>query len=472
MSWISRREFLHKSAAAVCCTFLFDNCGKAESAPNIIFFLTDDQRWDTLGCMGNSTIQTPNLDRLARHGTLFKNHFITYAYCAPSRATFLTGRYYDHHQIARKREWPPGVFEQTYPVLLRQAGYYTGFIGKWHMGEVRDEAFDYCWGFAGQARYYNMIAGKTEHLTTTIGGKAIDFIKQAPQNQPFCLSVSFKAPHVDGNDPRQFLYDPAYESLYRDVTIAAPESAAPEHFQGLPDFIKNSEARKRWELRFSSPQKFQESVKGYYRLITGVDTVIGEILATLREKRIQQQTVVIFSGDNGFFLGEHGLAGKWLMYEESIRTPLIIMDPRAPGRSRGNIRDEMVLNIDLAPTVLALAGVQPPAVMQGRSLLPLVSGQMRNDWREAWFYQHYAYGGNPPENDSVYIPSSEGVRLAKWKYIRYIDQQPNYEQLFDLEKDPHEMINLAYDQRYEKIKDALREKWRELKLTVAHSEKL
>jgi len=179
---------------------------------------------------------------------------------------------------------------------------------------------------------------------------------------------------------------------------------------------------------------------------------------------LADNTAIIFTSDNGFFLGEHGLAGKWLMYEESIRTPLIINDPRLPKSLQGQRRKEMTLNIDIAPTILDLAGVEIPNVMQGKSLCPLLKNESTK-WREDWFYQHYAYGGNPPKT-KVYIPQSEGVRSKRWKYIRYIDQKPPFEQLFDLENDPHETNNLANDQNYRSILDKMRDRWQVLRIEV------
>jgi len=285
-----------------------------------------------------------------------------------------------------------------------------------------------------------------------VGEKAIRFLQECSTDQPFCLSISFKAPHVQDQDPRQFLYDPAFKNLYQDAHIPVPRTAALQYFAMLPDFLRNSEARRRWEIRFSTPEKYQQSVKGYYRLITGVDVVIGRIRDELRRLGIEDNTIIILMGDNGFYLGEHGLAGKWFMHEESIRVPLIIFDPRMSSKLRGKSRHEMALNIDIAPTVLNLAGLHVPEEMQGQSLVPLLRDK-DCEWRTEFFYEHHF--------KHPHIAKSEGVRTAKWKYIRYIEQTPVYEELYDLENDPQEERNLQGDDEYRSTLDVMRKKWQE-----------
>ncbi len=424
---------------------------KTGPRPNIILLVTDDQRWDCLRCAGNEIIVTPNLDRLAQHGVLFVNNFCTSSICMTSRASILTGQYMRRHGIKTFRQpLSPAQLRQTYPLLLRRAGYRVGFIGKWGVGNVLPEKeFDYFKGFPGQGRYFHTIDGKQVHLTSIIAEQALEFLRRE-DDRPFCLSVSFKAPHVQDGDPRQFLYDPKFEQLYANVHIPVPKTARPEYFEQLPQFIKESEGRRRWRIRFSTPEKYQQSVKGYYRLITGVDDAVGQMLGALDEVGKLDNTVILFTSDNGFFLGEHGLAGKWLMYEESIRTPLIICDPRLPNSLRGRRRTEMTLNVDLAPTILELAGVPVPDAMQGKSLLPLLR-DASNAWREEWFYE-YEFS---PER----IPTCEGVRTKRWKYIRYTDFDPPYEELFDLQNDPGETENLIKSAQHKDILEYLRGRW-------------
>ena len=218
------------------------------------------------------------------------------------------------------------------------------------------------------------------------------------------------------------------------MTIPPLRRSKPADHEALPAFLRGDyEGRVRWERRFSTPEKFQESVKRYYRLITGVDVQVGRMLGYLGERGWDENTVVIYTSDNGFYLGERGLAGKWLMHEESIRTPLIIRDPRLK-ETQGTKRDEMTLNIDLAPTILALAGLDIPTSMQGRDLGPLLRGESPS-WRSEWFYEHLF--------EHRTIPKIEGIRGERWKYTRYIETDPLYEELYDLANDPGEDHNLA-----------------------------
>ncbi len=411
---------------------------QASDRPNIIFFLSDDQRWDALGCMGNPIIQTPNLDRLAADGVRFVNNFCTTSICAVSRASFLTGQYARRHGIQNfAAQLSDEAFSQTYSGLLRSAGYRTGFIGKYGIGsELPSDKFDYFDGFAGQGKYYHEVEGEAKHLTSMMGDSAEEFLSDTSDKRPFCLSISFKAPHVfDPDKENPFHYDPALEEMYQDVTIPPAPKSEQEDFEWLPKFSQISEGRTRWEQRFITPEKYQKNVKGYYRLISGIDLAVGRIVTALMERGLHENTIIIYTSDNGFFLGERGLAGKWLMYEESIRTPLLIYDPRLPQSLRGKVREEMTLSIDIAPTIADVAEISPPASMQGRSLVPL-TGSGNIAWRESWFYEHlYGHGGR--------IPATEGIRTQRWKYTQYIESEPMHEELFDLESDPQEQVNLV-----------------------------
>lgn len=459
---MNRRQFILQTGLAGAWTFgtgalrgLAQDAAERER-PNIILLLTDDQRWDTLGCMGHPIVQTPNIDRLAKAGVVFDNNFCTCSICMTSRASIFSGQYARRHKIRDfATPFSDEALAQTYPLLLRQAGYRTGFIGKWGVGnKLPADSFDYFKGFPGQGRYFHEIDGVKRHLTSIIGDQSLEFLRGCSGNQPFCLSVSFKAPHCQDGDPKQFLYDPVFEDLYQDVTIPVPKTADPRYFEMLPEFVRNSEARRRWGIRFSTPELFQQMVKGYLRLITGVDVVVGRIVECLKEQGFTDDTVILFSSDNGFFLGEHGLAGKWLMYEESIRTPLVIYDPRLPLEKRGRRREEMTLNIDLAPTILELAGIAIPTSVQGISLCPLVAGETP-DWRDEWFYEYFF----SPKS----IPTSEGVRTKRWKYIRYIDAEPLVEELYDLENDPCEERNLVSEKDHKTTLDYLRRRWQKFR---------
>lgn len=427
--------------------------------PNIVFLLTDDHRWDALGAAGNTIIQTPQLDDLARSGVRFRNAFVTTPICMTGRASVLSGQYERRHGIHNfATSFSPEAFAQTYPALLRAAGYWSGFIGKYGVGNrMPAQEFDVWHGFPGQGRYETKDAQERPiHLTRLMGRQAVDFLENAPADRPFVLSISFKAPHVQDEDPRQFIPDPADAHRYRDVTIPIPETATPDHLARLPPFLRadTTEARLRWHKRFATPEMYQESVKNYYRLISGVDDVVGEIREALRRRGKEDDTVIVFTGDNGFFLGEHGLAGKWYGYEESIRVPLVVYDPRLPRARRGQVRDEMALNIDIAPTLLSLAGLPVPSGMQGRTLLPLIRGERVENWRTDFLFEHLF--------PHTRIPRSDGVVTGRFKYLRYFDQQPVYEQLFDLRTDPRETTNLAGRAEYASVLASLRSRYQEL----------
>jgi len=439
---ISRRNFLRNIAGAAGFTAaagalpLFSSCGRKEQRPNFIFLLTDDQRWDALGAAGNPIIFTPNMDQLAREGVHFTQAFVTTSICCTSRASIFLGQYARRHGIWDfSTDFSQVQLENTYDMLLKNQGYSVGFIGKYGVGSnLPADRYHFWRGIPGQPKYEQTGAdGRSRHLTGILGDQAIEFLESTPSGKPFCLSISFKAPHVQDEDPRQFIYDPALESLYSDIDIPVPETADPRFFNGLPGFMRqNSMARHRWQMRFSTPEMYQQSVKGYYRLVTGVDLVLGRIREELQRRGQSGNTVIVLTGDNGFFLSEHGMAGKWFGYEESIRVPLIIYDPRQPAAQRGRRRAEMVLNIDIAPTILELAGLPVPEAMQGRSLTPLLLDESL-PWREAFFYEHLF------ENEQ--IPPSEGLVTGRYKYLRYPSQDPVYEQLFDRVEDPHETVN-------------------------------
>jgi arylsulfatase A-like enzyme len=434
---MNRRRFL---TAAMAAPAVLRAQSRGER-PNILFLLADDQRWDSLGCMSDPFVKSPHIDRLSAEGVTFQRNFVTTSICVCSRASIFTGLYSRSHAIWKFADaFPQQTWSLTYPALLKRAGYRTGFIGKFGIdgGKPPTDTFDYWRGFTGQGHYFPKRDGKT-HLTTLMGDQALEFLRGSSAGQPFCLSVSFKAPHVQDEDPRQFLYDPQDAGLYRDIEIPLPPTAAPEYIRQLPLSVQRSEARRRWAVRFSTPELYQESVKGYYRLITGIDRQVGRIREELDGLKLSANTILIYTSDNGFYLSEHGLAGKWFMHEESIRTPLIVHDPRLPAARRDTRHSAMTLNIDMAPTILEMAGAAPPPSMQGRSIVPLLEGR-RVPWREDFFYEHHF--------DNGWIPPTEGVRNSRYKYTVYTGEPALTEELYDLEVDMHEETNLARDPRF------------------------
>jgi len=445
-STMTRRGFLSRAgslgtgavaAAAAGCS-LARRKSRAKP-PNILFLLTDDLRWDALGCMGNSRIRTPNVDALAGAGMTFTNAFVTTSICAPNRACILSGQHMRTHGIRDfATPFSEEAFERTYPALLSRAGCRIGFIGKWGVGSLSDatmaypaERFDYWWAFINQGQYFHEVDGSRVHLTGIMADKAAEFLGGCSPEQPWCLSISFKAPHGPWHD-----FDPSLSHLYEDLQLPLPPSASEEAIAAEPEFLLESLGGR---VGNDAAENLHEWIRWYYRLVSGVDLAVGRIMAELRRCGFDGDTVVVFTSDNGHMLYEHGQVGKWLMYEESIRVPLIVRDPRLPEALRGTRRDEMVLSIDLAPTMLSMAGVGIPGGVQGADLSPLLAGH-RVDWRDDWFYEH-TFCPDPPRN----IPRSIGVRGRRWKYVRYTDPEPDFEQLFDLAVDPCELCNLAAD---------------------------
>jgi len=410
--------------------------------PNIIFMLTDDQRFDDLGCMGNTIIQTPNLDKLAAEGVTFDNAFVTTAICCASRASILTGQHMRRHRIEDfATPLSSEAMDQSYPVLLRQAGYRTGFLGKMAIGrpsaDIRHlslpaDKFDFWFGFPQSINFRQVVDGQAHFLTTLMAEKAEEFLRTHPAGKPFCLSIYFKEPHGPWN-----FFDPCAPNPYEHAVIPPMTTCTREDYLAQPEFLRES-LNGFGEWPKDPCERFLDRTRTCYRLITGMDAAVGRVMATLAELGLDKNTVVIFTSDHGALRGAHGLSGKWIMYEESIRVPLIVCDPRLPVALRGTRRKQMVLNIDMAPTLLALGDVSIPVRMQGRDVIPLLRDPSLA-WRTEWFYEH-TYNTNPPRRP---IAKSEGVRTERWKYIRYTEYNPPYEQLFDLQGDPGEERNLA-----------------------------
>lgn len=441
---ITRRDFIKKSSIAAGAVSLGLGCDqtKQKDRPNIIFIVTDDQRWDALGCAGNEIIHTPNMDNLADKGIRFKNTFVTTPICASSRASAFTGLYERTHKYTFTK--PPVDKKYTdisYPVLLKNSGYKTGFIGKFGIkveDGVTNDMFD--WIRRGSLPYFKK-DNPERHMTEVHGDQAIEFIRGTDPDKPFCLSMSFWAPHADDGNPDQYFWPSSCDSLYKNVEIPVPVTADPAFFNSLPEFLKISMNRERWFWRFDNPDKYQRMVKAYYRMISGVDEVVGKIVKELEAQNLEDNTIIILTGDNGYFLGERGFAGKWLMHDPSIHVPLIIFDPRRRIKSTNRVKTELVLNIDITKTILELSGLQAPDIMQGRSLYPFINNK-NPEWRKDVFCEHLW--------DHPQIPQSECIRNFEWKFIRY-PQHQDFIELYNIKNDPNEIINLAYDNNYAEL---------------------
>jgi arylsulfatase A-like enzyme len=432
---------------------------RAPDRPNILFLLSDDQRWDTMGCAGNRVIHTPNMDALAKEGVRFRNMFVTTAICAASRASLLTGLYERTHRYTfGTKPITDAHIAISYPALLRQAGYRTGFVGKFGVGVEKGATgrmFDSFVPLNRTPYWKTLPDGSRKHLTDIEGERAVAFLDTVKPGQPFCLSVSFNAPHAEDNDPQQYFWQKEVDHLYDKVTFPVPASMADSFFNTQPDFLKQSESRVRFKWRFDEPEKYQRMVRGYYRMISGVDLVIGRIRQALKQRGLADNTVIVFSADNGYFLGDRGFADKWYIYEHSIRVPLIVHDPRAREADLGRVVDATALNVDLCPTFLELAGLEVPKAAQGRSLVPLLRGQTPPDWRTDFFYEHLF--------DRQNIPKSEGVRTERFTYVRWFEQKPLVEELYDHQADFAQTRNLIHDPHYAEVLGKMRQRATELR---------
>lgn len=427
-----------------------------EARPNIILFLSDDQRSDVLGCAGHPLVRTPHLDRLAAGGVRFTNACVTTPICAASRASIFTGLHERTHGYTFGT--PPVRRQQiasSYPALLRDAGYRTGFSGKFGIRveggkRAKDEMFDLC-----QVLPRTPTEQEPRHETDLNAEFAIDFIRTTPEDQPFCLSVSFHAPHaVDGDKTPgsgHYPWPASADDLYRDTPIPGPRLSDPAIFAAHPEFLRASMNRERYFWRWDTEEKYQVNMRAYYRMLSGIDHAIGRVLQALEEEGLSDNTIVIYSSDNGYYMGERGFAGKWSHFEPSLRVPLIIADPRQqklPGDRR--IVDVPSLNIDLAPTILALAGVSTPQEYQGASLVPFLGGQDPGRWRTDSFHEHLM--------ENATIPKWEGVRSSRYVYARYFEQDPPYEFLHDLRTDPDQLINFRDDPAYRPTLERLQDR--------------
>ncbi|MEK6239745.1 MAG: sulfatase [Planctomycetales bacterium] len=426
--------------------------------PNIIFFLSDDHRADFLGCAGHPILKTPVIDRLAEQGTRFENGFVTTSICAASRATILTGLWEQKHQFTFGT--PPVAKEfigASYPVLMREAGYRTGFVGKFGIKVNRGEPARMFDSFVpmGRGPYFKKQKdGSLRHLTEITGDKAIEFLRDGKKGQPFCLSVSFNAAHAeDGDKKNHFPWPKAEDGLYEDAIIPPPRVSV-DFWKELPPFFHKSMHRDRWFWRWDEPEKYQRNVKAYYRMITGLDRVMGRVLEEVKELGVAENTVVIFVGDNGYYKGSRGFAGKWSHFEESLRVPFVVHDPRAPKTARGQVLKQTVLNTDVASTILDLAGVPVPDSHQGVSLAPLVRGEQPAKWRTDFLCEHLM--------NHAKIPKYAGVRGERYVYARYFEHLPEGEFLHDLQTDPNQLKNLAGDPEHQALLVKMRARCDEL----------
>ena len=476
----------------------------AEDRPNIIFLLADDQRADSLSVAGHPFSQTPNIDQLAKNGMQFTNAFTVEPICAPSRFAFLSGQYErvsglgfnSPYQISES-QW-----KHTYPALLRDAGYYTGFIGKFGVQYYSLDGggvakFDYWRAHDGWLPFFpkdlpdnpatEIYKDANKDITTEIMGEYIEeFLNSRSENAPFNLSVSFSAPHnsvvssmyPDGADPDCESYacevmgyaanenpnlvgHPIYDQLYRDENISISEDTGRDPYRFIPEGVIDHAARKQWyDYNYDADTQPEHLVR-YHQTVTGIDRVVGDLLEQLKRLGIADNTIIIYSSDHGLLNGEYGTGGKGLLYDLVAKIPLIVYDPRESTSGVHNEDNDLVLSIDIPVTILSYAGIQVPKEMGGRDLY-----------------------SDEPSRDEVFLesltvaegnPFIEALRTHEWKYVRYLepagcpykeehldfsDQEPIFEQLFHIGRDPAERENLAGIQEHTEVLEQFRKRMR------------
>lgn len=500
------------------------SCSKQEQAPNIIFIMADDHAYQAISAYGHGLNNTPNIDRIANEGALFTNSFVGNSICAPSRATMLTGKHsimngkVDNHQ---KFDWE----QETFPSILRDNGYQTALIGKIHLDGV-PSGFDYSSVLLGQGAYYNpdfMINGEVKRLpgyvTDITTGLALDWLKKRDKEKPFCLLYHQKAPH------REWLPAPRHYKEFTKLEIEEPATLF-DDYEGRGAAAKNAEMNvllhQNWsgdskipphvmkELGLTEPTewglgqyenefgrmtkeqrdswnavydpiveefkenyssmtetelmkwRYQRYMQDYLGSIAAVDEGVGEVLDFLDENGLAENTIVVYTSDQGFYLGEHGWFDKRFMYEESFKTPLLIRYPK--GIKANSRPTEMVQNIDYAPTLLDYAGVDVPKSMQGLSIKDLFSGE-HSEWRDAIYYTYYEY-------PSVHMVKRHyGIRTSRYKLMHFYYDIDEWE-LYDLEKDPQEMKNVYDDAAYTQVKEDMHEQLKAMRTQYGDSDEL
>lgn len=462
--------------------------------PNIVFLMTDDQRWDNMGCYGRPEFNTPNIDQLAKEGVVFDKAYYTVAICMPSRVTMLTGRHYSNHRVGfvapNDYTLAKEKFLQSYPAILKKNGYRTGFIGKvgftvteeavrpstpkehFYKEQIGD-VFDF---FAGSethdrnsvvtwsednedlAKIYEK--GKPNSGRTLRTGEAmLRFLDTQPNEQPFCLSVSFYAVK---HDQDRDVFQPHFD-LFKEKELSIPNNWVEGDNEQLPKaVIENARGVYLHRQRSSTPELYQRLVRRFATQAYSVDEQVGLLVKKIKEKGLLDNTIIIYTSDNGRFQGSHGLFDKCLLYEESVKAPLIVYDGRVSAAERGFREDALISSVDMAPTILSLAGYHVPKSMQGRDLSSILNRtQDKSKWRDAVFMEDLflvamfkeRYKTNVDEiNGNLILANksyrSRGIRTKRFKYFVYYEQHPKVEELYDLDNDPLEQNNLANNPEY------------------------
>jgi arylsulfatase A-like enzyme len=414
----------------------------APAKPNVLFIITDDQSYEALSVVQKELgekgrfpwLQTPNIDRLATEGVRFRNAFVTNSICSPSRATNLTGLYNHEPGNGIATNFKPFPLSQvTHASLMKASGYTTAFVGKWHMGNQRERpGFDYHATYLGHGRYADcpfIVDGKdvpsTGWVDDVATDYAIDFIKkQKTPGKPWSLILAFKTPHQPWEPPART----------KDLYAGEKARTVPSVF--TPPIY--SARRAAADLANKKVPPTLPTNINYFRCLTAIDDCVGRVLEALDQSGFAENTLVVFTSDNGFYLGAHSTGDKRSAYDESLRVPFLVRYPALGAAAQGRVVDEMVLNLDLAQSLLDFAGIRAPSAMQGRSWRPLLTGE-KVDWRKSWFYQYFA-----EDQKGTDVPDMTAVRTADAKLIKYPGHR-QWTELFDLKADPYEMNNLIND---------------------------
>ena len=426
---------------------------------NVVFILSDDHRYDAMSFMGHPFAKTPHMDAMATSGVHLKNAFVTTSLCSPSRASILTGLYtFRHRVIDNQRAVPEGTL--FFPQYLQQTGYTTGFIGKWHMGAGNDNprpGFDYWFSFKGQGQYYppnekytindnGKRVPQDGYITTLLTRRAIDFLEQqTDREKPFFLYLSHKAVHGP------FTPEPKYKGTLEDIPFKLPASSKllKNNLCNRPRWLLDQ--RNGWhgmDFPLHSGSSVETLYKSYCEALRSVDDSIGAVKQQLKKMGIYDETLIIYMGDNGYMFGEHGLIDKRVAYETSSRVPLLMQCPAMI--KEGTVVDQVVANIDIAPTIMEAMGLKKPAHMDGESFLPLTQGTSI-PWREYFLYVYYW------EQNYPHTPTHFSIRGNQYKYTTYYGLWDT-DELFDIQADPQEQNNLIHKPVYEKTKKEMQDR--------------
>ena len=484
----------------VCFTNAFAH---AQERPNIIFLMTDDQRCDNLACYGRPEFKTPNIDNLAKQGVLFENAFYAVSICMPSRVTMLTGRYASNHKVGFSTPYDYSLsdsdFSDSYVGQLKQAGYRTGFVGKFGF-VVTEEAQrpNHIVGYNFEKhlrQYFDFFISDGTHTggdrkiwphddaelnaiydsnrkdagrTVRNGDAMLHFVDTQPDDQPFCLSVSF---HATKHDSDSHMVREHFD-MFKDYEFSVPDNWVEGANPKLPQVVKDYWRGARLHVeRTSTPELYQRQVRRFAAQGYTVDQQVGRLMEKLKEKGLLSNTIVIYTSDNGRFQGSHGLFDKALLYEESVKEPLIIFDGRSSQDQRDRREKALISSVDIAPTILSLANAKVPASMQGNDFSKIlklsqeVSNSRTSVFMEQLFISSLRKAGrkkNPDELNAKTIGENKsyrchGVRTNRWKYFVYYEQTPKIEELYDLQNDPHEQNNLINNPEFAKTLAELRQ---------------